>query len=107
MKRLTACLCLPLLTAASQPRPVQYCQYDKADETVRSAALDNPLFYDGSVIAVDAKTYVSWLEFQPSKRDVVWFGIRDKSGKWTEKKQITQVSADCANPTLTRDKEGQ
>jgi hypothetical protein len=106
MKTITASLCLALLTAASQSHAVQYFQYDKADQTVRSAPLDNPLFYDGSVVSVDGKTYVTWLEFQPSKRDVVWFGIRDSASKWLEKKQITPDSADCANPTLTQDRSG-
>ncbi|MGZ5567551.1 MAG: hypothetical protein ACXWKG_11090 [Limisphaerales bacterium] len=106
MKTITACICLALVSAAPQSHAVQYFQYDKADETVRCSSLDNALFYDASVISDNGKTYVTWLEFQPSKRDLVWFGIRDSANKWLEKKQITPDSADCANPTLTRDKAG-
>src|SRR4051812_6493798 len=106
MKHFVAALGLASLIAVPQSHAVQYFQYDKADATVASTTLEKPLFYDGSVVTVDGKTYVTWLEFQPSKRDVVWFGIRDSAGKWLEKKQITEQSADCANPTLTRDKSG-
>ncbi len=106
MKTITACICLALLSAAPRSHAVQYFQYDKADETVRCASLDKPLFYDASVVSADGKTYVTWLEFQPSKRDLVWFGIRDAANKWLEKKQITLDTADCANPTLTSDKAG-
>ena len=106
MRTIIACICLALLSAAPQSHAVQYFQYDKADETIRCTSLDKPLFYDASVVSADGKTYVTWLEFQPSKRDLVWFGIRDAANKWLEKKQITLDSADCANPTLTRDKAG-
>ncbi|MDB6056578.1 MAG: hypothetical protein JWO95_422, partial [Verrucomicrobiales bacterium] len=106
MKTITAGVCLALFSAALQSHAVQYFQYDKADTTVASTTLERPLFYDASVVTADGKTYVTWLEFQPSKRDIVWFGIRDSAGKWLEKKQITEQSADCANPTLTRDKAG-
>src|SRR4051794_20147569 len=104
MRTITAFV-LALLCATFQARAVQYFKYDKADETIRGTALGNPLFYDSSVLVADGKTLVAWLEFQPSKRDVIWFGVRDGT-KWLDKKQITTESADCANPTLTRDRSG-
>ena len=106
MKHFVAGLGAALLMAAPQLRAVQYFQYDKADAIVDSSTLGNPLFYDGSVVATDGKTFFTWLEFHPSKRDAVWFGARDSSGKWVEKEAITGQLADCANPTLTRDKSG-
>jgi hypothetical protein len=84
---------------------VQYFHYDKPDQTIATTNLENPLYYDSSIAVNDGKTYLTWLEFQPGKRDIVWFGERNGTN-WLHKKQITTVSADCANPTLTIDKTG-
>lgn len=100
-----------LLCGAPHTFAEQFFKYDKADQIVTTTTLENPLFYDASVLkgsddrAASSDTLVAWLEFQPSKRDIVWFGIRNGT-TWLQKTQITTESADCANPTLTRDNSG-
>ncbi len=76
--------------------------YDPAT-SVTAAKLGNPLLYDASLVNSDGNTCLTWLEFQPGKGDVIWFGRRDEKGNWTEKQQITPQPGDYANPTLTRD----
>jgi hypothetical protein len=79
--------------------------YDKPDQWVPVSKLENPLFYDGSVAVESGKTFLTWLEFQPARGDVIWFCARDEKGNWLERQRITPEAGDYANPTLTVDAE--
>ena len=108
MKRRTIMRFLPILLAlvsAHLAAAENVFVYDQPAEIVRASKLDNPLFYDGGIAFDGAKTFLTWLEFEPGKGDVIWFCGRDEKGKWLERQRVTAEAGDYANPTLTLDAE--
>jgi hypothetical protein len=82
--------------------------FDKADETIPATLLENPVFYDaGIATATNGAVWFAWLEFHPGSGDQIWLGLRSADGKWIQKRKITGVDGDFANPTPTVDSHGQ
>ncbi len=97
------CSALSLLAFTASAEKTDFFLYDKADEIVETVLLENPLYYDAGIATASNGLWIAWLEFQPKSGDQIWLGLRGANGKWIERKQISSVVGDYANPTPTID----
>ena len=74
--------------------------YDPADETVDTALLDEPLWYDGDMLSTDDGLWYAWLEYTAGKGDQIWVGLR-RDGEWIQRERVTDVLTGYVQPTLT------
>ncbi|MBA4148072.1 MAG: DUF3604 domain-containing protein [Verrucomicrobia bacterium] len=79
--------------------------YDFAEKNLKAKVLDNEFFYDADIATTTEGNWLTWLEFQPGKGDVIWVGLR-KNDDWAQKEQITPKHDAFAKPTLTIDAKG-
>ncbi len=82
-------------------------RYDQPDQTISSEKFENPRFYDADVCVTSNTVWMTWLEYQPGKGDLLWIGKRtEPGGSITSRRKLVGTPSRLANPTLTVDRSG-
>ncbi len=106
---IAACFaCAGVLAAEKKAGPRRFV-YDKADQIIEAGMLKGNDNYDPSVVSVDGKVWLAWLEFTAGKGDTLWVGKRNGDA-WAVKEpvdlKIDVPAPKLAKPTLTVDAAG-